>query len=111
MPTKFKSETEPVNITELHSYLGRLLEAGIDPNLPVVSLVKSLPQEIDDLIGVEGDFEGDPSPQIMPSRQMKGRMLALIPVREYPSSLLNPRFGTGEITHTTFNLPVKLKRR
>lgn len=95
-----------MNLKTLHTYLGDLLQAGVQPDLPVVSLVESWPCEIYDVAMLTGDYSGDPHPKLPAFAHRTGAMLVLVPITEDVSELLNPRDDTGVTTHIGNDLPL-----
>lgn len=94
-----------MNLKQLHTYLGQLLDAGVDPSMSVVVLTNEWPGELDNVRIMEGGFDGDPPPQLVPLRS-EGTMLLLTTVREDVGDLLS---GTGEegAMHTNIKVPVE----
>lgn len=96
-----------MDIEQLHSFLGKLLDAGVDRKLPVVSIVDGWPNEIRDCEKLIGPYHGDPSPKMSAFAIRGGAMLALIPQCEDVAELLNPREESREVTHVREPLPVE----
>lgn len=96
-----------MNLGQLHAYFGSLLDAGVDPSLPVVSLVAGWPQEVSDVVRLIGKFDGDPAPKMSAFKPMEGTMLALVPIGEDQSMLLNPGEGEKPASHQEEELPVE----
>ena len=96
-----------MNLGQLHSYLGALLDAGVEPSLPVVSLVDGWPQEVYDITRIKGQFDGDPAPKMSAFKRMEGSMLAFIPIGDDKSTILNPREAGEAASHLEEDLPVE----
>jgi hypothetical protein len=95
-----------MNLRELHEYTGKLLAAGAPGVLPVVSLSQGEVSEVVDVALIDGEFKGDPSPQMVGFRRMSGQMLVLVPVTEDVSELVNAIDGSPA-THVACDLPVE----
>lgn len=80
-----------MSLKALHAYLGQLLDAGVNPDMPVVGLSGGWPCEIANVICLEGQFNGDPAPNMVAFLRKEGPMLALIPIGEDESDLINSR--------------------
>lgn len=90
-----------MSLKSLHAYLGQLLDAGLDPNMPVVSINDGWPCEIADIRCIVGRYHGDPSPKMSSFSPKEGNVLALIPITEDVSDLLNSK------SHSEVVLPVE----
>lgn len=95
-----------MNLQQAHAYFGQLLASGVNPKLPLVSLVDGEPKEICDVCQLAGNFYADPSPKMSAFRLDNGPMLALIPICEDQSDLLNPAAGASVASHVEIELPV-----
>jgi hypothetical protein len=90
-----------MNLRELHEYTGKLLAAGLAPTLPVTALVEGHPREIRDVEVLEGHYDGDASPKLIPWTERTGRMVALCPVGDDFSDVLsNPGHGCKRVDVT-----------
>lgn len=78
-----------MNLQELHNYLGHLLEAGVDPNLPATSVVDGVPMEISEARLLTGTYSYDPAPKLPGFTRREGTVLALMPCFEDISDGLN----------------------
>jgi len=94
-----------MNLKQLHTYLGRLLDAGLSPNLPVAGLTYEWPSEITDVRMFAGGFDGDPHPKLAILRS-EGEMLLLMTVREDVGDLVSSK-GNENPTHVDIELPVE----
>ncbi len=90
-----------MSLKALHSYLGQLLDAGVNPELPVTGLSDGYPCEIASVICLDGRYQGDPSPKLSAFLPKDGQMLVLIPIGEDESDLIN------EGSHRLMELPVE----
>ena len=93
-----------MNLKQLHSYLGQLLDSGMAPDLTIAALTDEWPSEVHEVRMLEGGFDGDPSPKLAILRS-QGKMLLLMTVREDAGDLVS---GTGaeKPTHAYIELPV-----
>lgn len=94
-----------MNLKQLHTYLGQLLDSGVAPESTVAALTDEWPSEVTHIQMLEGGFDGDPSPQLAVLRS-EGKMLLLLTVREDAGDLLSGT-DTERPTHTDIELPVE----
>lgn len=78
-----------MNLGDLHQYLGKLIEDGIDPALPVASMSDDRPAEICDVQLLCGMYYYDPSPKMVANVRRQGAFLVLLPIGEDVSDQLN----------------------
>lgn len=78
-----------MNLRELHEYTGKLLAAGQSENLPITVLVDGDMREVRDIEVLEGYYEADASPKLIPSIGREGRMVGLCSVQDDFSDVLN----------------------
>lgn len=89
-----------MSLKSLHAHLGRLLTAGVNPDLPVVSIADGWPCEVADIQCLEGNYKGDPSPKMPAYVSREGAMIVLVPITEDTSDLIN------DGSHRNIELPV-----
>ena len=90
-----------MSLRTLHTYLGQLLDAGVNPDIPVVGMSDGWPCEIADVASLKGKYHGDPSPKMSAFDFREGEMLALVPIGEDVSDLINNH------SHCEIDLPVE----
>jgi len=90
-----------MNLIQAYRYLGKLLEAGIPPEVPLAAMSNGWPCEIADAVLLSGDYKGDPYPKMSAFALRTGPVLALVPIGEDPSDLAN------EGTHSSSAPPVE----
>ena len=91
-----------VNLGTLHNYLGQLLEAGVNPEIPVTGISDGFPLEIADISLLAGSYYYDPSPKMVANVLRNGTVLALVPINEDVSDIINNK------SHQEVHLPVEL---
>ena len=94
-----------MDLKSLHTYLGKLLDAGVSPSIPVVALADEWPREIDDVEFLDGGYHGDMAPKLSIAR-LNGPMLVLVPIGEDKGALLSAS-GSEPPTHRRLDLPVE----
>jgi hypothetical protein len=95
-----------VNLNDMHDYLGQLLAAGVDPKLPMTSLVDGMPCEVSDFVVATGTFLSDPAPKLTPGSPARGVVIVAIPMGEYGDHLREPNYP-GRKPWEVSELPVE----
>lgn len=78
-----------MNLLELHELTSKLLAAGVAPTVSVAAIVDGYPRELQDWEVVEGPYDADASPKMVAYTPRSGPMLALCPVADDFSQVLN----------------------
>lgn len=95
-----------MNLQELHEWTGQLIAAGVDKTMPITSLVNGHPCEVSDAVLANGNFKGDPTPQMIAYKFKTGNILILVPISEDQSELFNsPENGIAP-SHIEHSLPI-----
>lgn len=94
-----------MDLKSLHKYLGQLLDAGIDPLIPVCALDNEWPREIHDVELLDGDYHADMAPNMIIGG-LTGPMLVFLPIGGDMGALLNAS-ESGHATHMRIKLPVE----
>lgn len=96
-----------MNLKQLHEWVGKLLEAGVDPQLAVTCLVDGWPCEVSDAALATGGFKGDPAPQMIAFRPSSGHTLVLVPIGQDQCELFNQSETGLPPSHLECDLPVE----
>ena len=96
-----------MNVSQLHGWLGQILDAGVSPKLPVVCICDGWPCEIAGAEMLEGKFRGDPAPSLIAYRPGSGTMLALVPIGEGVGDLLAPSVAGTPASHSVREMQVE----
>lgn len=67
-----------MNLRDAHRFLGELLEAGVSPEIPLVTLIDGQASEVSDFGGLNGAYLGDPSPSMVAFTMQQGSMLVAL---------------------------------
>ena len=67
-----------MNLREAHRFLGELLDAGVSPEIPLVTLVEGQASEVSDFGGLSGAYLGDPSPSMVAFTPRSGAMVVAL---------------------------------
>lgn len=94
-----------MDLKSLHKYLGQLLDAGVDPLIPVGALDNEWPREIHDVEMLDGDYHADMAPKLNIGL-LNGPVLVFLPIGGDITILLNAS-ETGPATHRRIELPVE----
>ena len=78
-----------MTLEQLYTHLGRLLAAGVNPDYPTTAIVDGIPHELHAVHLLEGEYYYDPSPKLAAWTKTDGTVIALRPIFEDVSELLN----------------------